>query len=62
MKSGTIFDNIIVTDSVDEAKAHAAETWEKTKEPEKKMKEKMDEEERKKQEEEDKKRKAEGNY
>ncbi|VDK57156.1 unnamed protein product [Anisakis simplex] len=59
VKSGTIFDNIIITDSVDEAKEFAKETFEKTKEGEKKMKEKQDEEEKKKMEEEEKKRKAE---
>ncbi|KAK6010039.1 calreticulin family protein, partial [Ostertagia ostertagi] len=31
VKSGTIFDNIIITDSIDEAKAHAAETFDKLK-------------------------------
>ncbi|XP_057298779.1 calreticulin-like [Hydractinia symbiolongicarpus] len=59
VKSGTIFDNIIVTDDVAEAEAFAKETFEKTKEEEKAMKEKLDEEERKKQEEEDAKRKKE---
>jgi len=59
VKSGTIFDNIIVTDSVEEAEQFAKETFEKTKDAEKKMKDKQDEEERKKQEEEDAKRKAE---
>merc|ERR1711972_405592 len=58
-KSGTIFDNIIVTDDVAEAEAFAKETFEATKDGEKKMKDKFDEEERKKQEEEDKKRAAE---
>merc|ERR1712224_404505 len=59
VKSGTIFDNIIVTDDVKEAEAFAKETFEVTKDAEKKMKDKIDEEERKKQEEEDKKRKEE---
>jgi len=59
VKSGTIFDNIIVTDSVEEAKDFAEETWGAHKEAEKKMKEKMDEEARKKAEEEEKKRKEE---
>uniref|UniRef100_A0A915BRK7 Calreticulin n=1 Tax=Parascaris univalens TaxID=6257 RepID=A0A915BRK7_PARUN len=59
VKSGTIFDNIIITDSIEEAKSFAAETFEKTKEGEKKMKDKQDEEERKKAEEEEKKRKEE---
>jgi len=59
VKSGTIFDNIIVTDNVAEAEAFAKETFEATKDGEKKMKDKIDEEERKKQDEEDKKRAAE---
>jgi len=59
VKSGTIFDNILVTDSVAEAEEFAKETFEATKDAEKKMKDKIDEEERKKQEEEDKKRAAE---
>ena len=59
VKSGTIFDNILVTDDVAEAEAFAKETFEKQKEEEKKMKDKLDEEERKKQEEEDAKRKKE---
>jgi len=59
VKSGTIFDNIIVTDSVEEAEEFAKETFDVTKVAEKTMKDKQDEEERKKQEEEDKKRKAE---
>merc|ERR1711973_1012752 len=59
VKSGTIFDNIIVTDDVAEAEAFAKETFEATKDGEKKMKDKIDEEERKKQEEEDAKRKKE---
>jgi len=59
VKSGTIFDNIIVTDDVAEAEQFAKETFEATKDGEKKMKDKIDEEERKKQEEEDKKRAAE---
>uniref|UniRef100_F1L144 Calreticulin n=1 Tax=Ascaris suum TaxID=6253 RepID=F1L144_ASCSU len=36
VKSGTIFDNILITDSIEEAKSFAAETFEKTKEGEKK--------------------------
>merc|ERR1719318_2195957 len=59
VKSGTIFDNILVSDSVAEAEEFAKQTFEVTKVDEKKMKDKLDEEERKKQEEEDKKRKAE---
>jgi calreticulin len=45
VKSGTIFDNIIITDDVAEA-AKLAELTEKTREGEKKMKEKQDEEKR----------------
>ncbi|CAF3413211.1 unnamed protein product [Rotaria sp. Silwood1] len=59
VKSGTIFDNIIITDSVQRAEEFAKETWVKTKEPEKKMKDDQDEVERKKEEEERKKREAE---
>jgi len=35
VKSGTIFDNILITDSLDEAKEHAKETWAKLKVDEK---------------------------
>lgn len=59
VKSGTIFDNILIADSVEDAKAHAAETFEPLREAEKKLKEQHDEEERKKMEEEDKKRQTE---
>jgi len=59
VKAGTIFDNILVTDDVEYAKKFAEDTWGKTKEPEKKMKEKMDEDDKKKKEEEDKKREEE---
>lgn len=31
VKSGTIFDNILIADSEDDAKEHADETWGKTK-------------------------------
>jgi len=57
VKAGSIFDNIIVTDSVSEASDFAAETFEKTVKGEKKAKEedeKKQEEERKKKEEEEK--------
>jgi len=54
VKSGTIFDNIIVTDSIAEAEAFQKETFDVTKPAEKEMKDKLDEEERKKREEEDK--------
>jgi len=50
VKSGTIFDNILVTDDVDYAKAHAEKTWKAQKDGEKAMKEKADEEKRKKDE------------
>jgi len=56
VKSGTIFDNILVTDDEKYAEEVGNETWGKTKEPELKAKEKIDEEERKIEEE---KRKAE---
>jgi len=59
VKSGSIFDNILVSDSVEDAKAHAAETFEQLREAEKKQKEAADEEEKKKFEEEEKKRKEE---
>merc|ERR1711966_500574 len=56
VKSGTIFDNMLITDDVDYAKAHADKTWKAQKDGEKAMKEKADE--RKKKEEEDKAKKA----
>jgi calreticulin len=59
VKSGTIFDNVIITDSVQSAEKFAADTWGKTKDAEKKMKDTQDEAERKKEEEERKKREAE---
>merc|ERR1712023_228300 len=52
VKSGTIFDNILVTDDVEYAKEHAKKTWEAAKDGEKAAKEKADEEKRKKDEEE----------
>merc|ERR1712053_53700 len=52
VKSGTIFDNILITDDVDEAKKIGDETWGVTKDAEKKMKDEQDEEEKKKAEEE----------
>ncbi|UYV65266.1 CALR [Cordylochernes scorpioides] len=55
VKSGSIFDNILVTDDEAAARKHAEETYMLTKEGEKKMKEKLDEEERKKMEAETKK-------
>lgn len=59
VKSGSIFDNVIVTDSVTEAEEFGKETFEKTKEGEKKMKDEQDEKERKEREEEEKKKKEE---
>jgi len=59
VKAGTIFDNILVTDSVEEAKAHAEETFVKTQKGEKAMKEEQDKKQREKDEEERKKREAE---
>jgi len=59
VKSGTIFDNLLITDDPEQAKTFAEETWGKTKDAEKKMKEQQDEEEKKRREEEDKKRKEE---
>jgi calreticulin len=57
VKAGTIFDNIFVGDSEEEAKEFAEATWGKTKDAEKKMKESQDEEERKKMEKEEEERK-----
>ncbi|XP_068130401.1 calreticulin [Hyperolius riggenbachi] len=57
VKSGTIFDNFLITDDEKFAEEHATKTWGATKDAEKTMKDQQDEEERKKQEEEDKKRK-----
>jgi len=45
VKAGTIFDNILVTDSVDEAKEHA-KLWEKTSKDEKVHKEEQDKKQR----------------
>merc|ERR1711871_1131913 len=59
VKAGTLFDNIIVTDSYDEAKAHADETFYAKKDAEKKMAEDQEAEEKKKKEEEEAKKKAE---
>jgi len=47
VKSGTIFDNVLITDDEAEAEKHGRDTWGAIKEAEKKMKEKQDEEERK---------------
>jgi len=55
VKAGTIFDNILVTDSVEEAKEHADATWAKTTKDEKVHKEEQDKKQREKEEEERKK-------
>merc|ERR1719453_348377 len=52
VKSGTIFDNILITDDVEYAKQHGEKTWKAQKDGEKAMKEKADEEKREKDEEE----------
>lgn len=57
VKSGTIFDNILVTDDLATAKKDAEDTWAKTKDAEKKMKDELDEKKRKQEEEEEKTRK-----
>merc|ERR1712178_82636 len=59
VKSGTIFDNLLITDDVEYAKTHGEKTWKAQKDGEKKMKEKADEEKRKKEEEDRKKREEE---
>merc|ERR1712146_752556 len=50
VKSGTIFDNILITDDVEYATQHAEKTWKAQKDGVKAMKEKADEEKRKKDE------------
>lgn len=59
VKSGTIFDNILITDSVDEAKEHAAEFFEPLREAEKEKKNAADEAEKAKLEAEQSKAKEE---
>ncbi|XP_071799834.1 calreticulin-like [Asterias amurensis] len=59
VKSGTIFDNVLITDDVTLAEKQANELWKPTKEGEKTMKDKQDEEEKQKREEEEKKMKDE---
>jgi len=54
VKSGTIFDNILITDDPEEAKKIGEETWGQTKDAEKKMKDEQDEEEKAKAEAEQK--------
>jgi calreticulin len=55
VKAGTLYDNIIVTDSVAEAESFLKETYEVSKDKEKSMFDKAEEENRKKEEEERKK-------
>merc|ERR1711915_1050202 len=55
VKSGTIFDNLMITDDPAAAKKAGEDLWAVTKEGEKKMKDAQDEEERKKADEEAKK-------
>ncbi|PNF17706.1 Calreticulin [Cryptotermes secundus] len=52
VKSGTIFDNVLITDDPEYAKKVGEDVWKPTFEGEKKVKEAQDEEERKKREEE----------
>merc|ERR1712223_523426 len=52
VKSGTIFDNVLITDDIAEAKRIGDETWGATKNPEKAMKDEQDEVGKKKAEEE----------
>ncbi|KTG34517.1 hypothetical protein cypCar_00038341 [Cyprinus carpio] len=61
VKTGTIFDNFLITDDVEEAEQFGTETWGATKGPEKKMKDQQEEEERKKREEEEKSKKDDDN-
>ncbi|KAG7266267.1 hypothetical protein CRUP_005882 [Coryphaenoides rupestris] len=59
VKSGTIFDNFLITNDPNLAEEIGNETWGQTKDPEKTMKDKQEEEDRKKREEEDLQRKEE---
>ncbi|XP_066547866.1 calreticulin [Amia ocellicauda] len=59
VKSGTIFDNFLITNDSTFAEEVGNEMWGATKDPEKKMKESQEEEERKKREEDEKKIKEE---
>ncbi|XP_035612871.1 calreticulin-like [Oncorhynchus keta] len=54
VKSGTIFDNFLVSDDVKEAEEFGAETWGVTKEPERKMKQEEDDKKRKEEDEKNK--------
>nr|XP_040039922.1 calreticulin-like [Gasterosteus aculeatus aculeatus] len=58
VKSGTIFDNFLITDDVKEAEEFGKETWGATTGPEKKMKEAQEDMERKIREEEEEKAKS----
>ncbi|KAM8873927.1 calreticulin-like [Spinachia spinachia] len=58
VKSGTIFDNFLITDDVKEAEEFGKETWGATSGPEKKMKEEQEDMERKLREEEEEKAKS----
>ncbi|XP_022236103.1 calreticulin-like isoform X2 [Limulus polyphemus] len=58
VKSGTIFDDILVTDDPEYAQEFAEETWGATKDAEKKMKDNQDKEDRKRTDEEAKKTKV----
>merc|ERR1719265_90734 len=59
VKSGSIWDNMLITDDVAYATEHAEKTWKAQKDGEKAAKEKADEEKRKKDEEERKKKEEE---
>uniref|UniRef100_V9KA51 Calreticulin n=1 Tax=Callorhinchus milii TaxID=7868 RepID=V9KA51_CALMI len=59
VKSGTIFDNFLITDDEKYAETFGSETWGQTKEPEQKMKEIQDKEESEKRKEEEQKSKEE---
>ncbi|XP_030061819.1 calreticulin [Microcaecilia unicolor] len=58
VKSGTVFDNFLITNDEQFAEEFGNETWGVTKDGEQKMKEKQDEDEKKKQEAEEKKTKT----
>ncbi|KAG7229073.1 hypothetical protein INR49_013192 [Caranx melampygus] len=60
VKSGTIFDNFLITDDVKEAEDIGNETWGVTKEPERKMKQEQDDLKRKEEEEKNKEQDTEG--
>ncbi|XP_052776647.1 calreticulin-like [Mya arenaria] len=59
VKSGTIFDNVLITDDIAKAEQVGKDVWGATKDAEKKMKDQQDEEERKQREAEEAKRKEE---